>query len=44
MTGYDFYQNFCGVIPLVMIVFCLFMKKRYDVKTITKNMKELKQP
>jgi len=34
MTGYDFFQNFWWVLPLVMIVFCFFMKKRCDVKTM----------
>ena len=34
MTGYDSLQNFWWVLPLVMIVFCFFMKKRCDVKTM----------
>jgi uncharacterized membrane protein len=34
MTGYDFFLNFWWVMPLVMIVFCFFMKKRCDVKTM----------
>ena len=34
MTGYDFFQNFWWVMPRVMIVLCLFMKKRCDVKTM----------
>jgi len=34
MTGYDFFQNFWWVLPLAMMGFCIFMKKRSGARTM----------